>query len=120
QSIGLVVAKSVLALLDAGVPPADILEIGGTFGAHYRDAGWRSGLTILTAMGNVVNALDPDDRMLALYHGVVNVARDCAGQPPRHFLDPLPGEPIPQARLTAWFRQFIEVRDSDGAERALL
>src|SRR5688572_13725513 len=37
QSIGLVVAKSVLALLDAGVPPADILEIGGTFGARYRD-----------------------------------------------------------------------------------
>lgn len=120
QSIGLVVAKSVLALLDAGVPPADILEIGGTFGARYRDAGWRSGLTILTAMGNVAPALDPGDRMLALYHGVVNVARDCAGQPPRHFLDPLPGDEVPQQRLTAWFRQFIEVRDGDGAERALL
>ncbi len=120
QSIGLVVAKSVLALLDAGVPPADILEIGGAFGSRYRDAGWRSGLTILAAMGNVVPVLDPGDRMLALYHGVVNVARDCAGQPPRHFLDPLPGESISQARLTAWFRQFIQVRDSDGAERALL
>ncbi len=120
QSIGLVVAKSVLALLDAGVPPADILEIGGSFGSRYRDAGWRSGLTILAAMGNVAPALDPGDRMLALYHGVVNVARDCAGQPPRHFLDPLPGESISQARLTAWFRQFIQVRDSDGAERALL
>ncbi len=120
QSIGLVVAKSVLALLDAGVPPADILEISGTFGARYREVGWRSGLTILTAMGNVVPALDPDDRMLALYHGAINVARDCAGQPPRHFLDPLPGEDVPQPRLTAWFRQFIEVRDGDGAERALL
>ena len=120
QSIGLVVAKSVLALLDAGVPPADILEIGGVFGARYREVGWRSGLTILTAMGNVAPALDPEDRMLALYHGVVNVARDCAGQPPRHFLDPLPGDAVPQQRLIAWFRQFIEVRDGDGAERALL
>jgi nitrite reductase/ring-hydroxylating ferredoxin subunit len=113
QSLSLVLAKNVLALLEAGAPVADVLAIGGEFGATYRRAGWRSGLTILTAMGNVAPALDPDDRMLALYHGLVNVARDCAGQPPRHVLEPLD-------RLTGWFRQFIEVRDSDGAERALL
>src|SRR5690606_23364076 len=68
---------------------------------------------------NVAPALDPGDRMLALYHWVVNVARDCAGQPPRHSLAPLPGDEVPQQRLTARFRQFIEVRDGDGAERAL-
>ncbi|MDQ3523499.1 MAG: Rieske (2Fe-2S) protein [Chloroflexota bacterium] len=120
QSIGLVVAKNVLALLDAGVPERDILEIGGGFGASYRKSGWRSGLTILTAMGNVLPALAPEDRMLALYHGLVNVARDSAGQPPRHFLDALPDQGIPLDRLKVWFRQFIEVRDSDGAERVLL
>jgi nitrite reductase/ring-hydroxylating ferredoxin subunit len=120
QSIGLVLAKSVLALLNAGVPAAEVLEIGGAFGARYREAGWRSGLTILTAMGNVLPALDRDDRMLALYHGTVNVARDCAGQPPRHLLDPLPGVAIPLDQLMAWFRQFIEVRDSEGAERVVL
>jgi nitrite reductase/ring-hydroxylating ferredoxin subunit len=120
QSIRLVLAKSVLALLDAGVPAADILDIGGQFGARYREAGWRSGLTIMTAMGNILPELDPDDRMLALYHGLVNVARDSAGQPPRHFLDPLPGAEIPPDRLKTWLRQFIEVRDGDGAERALL
>lgn len=120
QSIRLVLAKNVLALLDAGEPVSGILEIGGTFGARYRESGWRSGLTIMTAMGNVLPFLAPDDRMLALYHGLVNVARDSAGQPPRHLLDPLPGEEIPLARLKAWFRQFIEVRDSDGAERVLL
>jgi hypothetical protein len=50
------------------------------------------------------------------------VARDCAGQPPRFALDPLPiqDEPLPAARLKGWFRQFVEVRDADGAERALL
>jgi len=120
QSIRLVLAKNVLALLDAGELAAGILEIGGTFGARYRESGWRSGLTILTAMGNVLPSLGPDDRMLALYHGLVNVARDSAGQPPRHFLDPLPGEEIPLARLKTWFRQFIDVRDSEGAERVLL
>ena len=119
QSIGLVLAKNVLALHEAGVDPAETLAIGGLFGARYRDAGWRSGLTILTAMGNIFPQLDPADRVLALYHGLVNVARDCAGQPPRHLLEALPSA-VPPARLTAWFRQFIEVRDSDGAERALL
>jgi nitrite reductase/ring-hydroxylating ferredoxin subunit len=120
QSISLVLAKNVLALLDAGEPAADILRIGGEFGAAYRAAGWRSGLTILTAMGNALPALATDDRVLALYHGLVHVARDSAGQPPRHFLDPLPGSDIPGDRLANWFRQFIEVRDGDGAERALL
>ena len=120
QSIGLVLARNVLALLEAGEPAASILEIGGVFGARYRESGWRSGLTILTAMGNVLPALTPDDQMLALYHGLVHVARDSAGQPPRHFLDPLPGEGIPLSRLKTWFRQFIDVRDSDGAERVLL
>src|SRR5665811_808354 len=120
QSIGLVLAKNVLALLEVDVAPAEILEIGGKFGARYREAGWRSGLTILTAMGNVLPALDADDRMLALYHGLVNVARDSAGQPPRHFLDSLPGTNLPLSRLKSWFRQFIDVRDSDGAERVLL
>jgi nitrite reductase/ring-hydroxylating ferredoxin subunit len=120
QSISLVLAKNVLALLEAGAPAAGILEIGGAFGARYRESGWRSGLTILTAMGNVLPALAPDDQMLALYHGLVNVARDSAGQPPRHFLDPLPGREMPLSRLKTWFRQFIEVRDSDGAERVLL
>jgi nitrite reductase/ring-hydroxylating ferredoxin subunit len=120
QSIRLVLAKNTLALLEAGVPSRDILEIGGTFGAEYRASGWRSGLTILTAMGNIADRLDPGDRMLALYHGLVNVARDCVGQPPRHALSPLPTTSIPANRLESWFRQCIEVRDTDGAERALL
>ncbi len=120
QSLSLVLAKNVLALLSAGAPAAAIVEIGGAFGVRYRASGWRSGLTILAAMGNVFQDLAPDDGMLALYHGLVHVARDSAGQAPRHLLDPLPGDGIPHDRLVAWFRQFIEVRDSNGAERALL
>lgn len=120
QSIRLVLVKNTLALLEAGVPARDILEVGGIFGAEYRAAGWQSGLTILTAMGNITDRLDPEDRMLALYHGLANVARDSVGQPPRHALTPLPTTSIPADRLESWFRQCIEVRDTDGAERALL
>jgi nitrite reductase/ring-hydroxylating ferredoxin subunit len=120
QSIRLLLAKNTLALLESGVPAREILKIGSIFGVEYRAAGWRSGLTILTAMGNILDRLEPGDRMLALYHGLVNVARDCAGQPPRHAHTPLPTTSIPADRLESWFRQCVEVRDTDGAERALL
>jgi nitrite reductase/ring-hydroxylating ferredoxin subunit len=120
QDLRLVVVKSVLALLAADAPPREMLAIGGRFGAVYRRAGWQAGLTILTAMGNVLPRLRPEDQALALYHGLVNVARDCAGQPPRFALEPLPTRDVSGERLKAWFRQFIEVRDADGAERTLL
>jgi nitrite reductase/ring-hydroxylating ferredoxin subunit len=122
QDLNLVVIKNVLALLEANVPAAEILAIGGRFGATYRRGGWAAGLTILTAMGNVLPKLHPEDQAIALYHGLVNVAGDCAGQPPRFALDPLPKRDVPLGadRLQGWFRQFIDVRDADGAERALL
>jgi nitrite reductase/ring-hydroxylating ferredoxin subunit len=122
QDLNLVVVKNVLALLEDDVPPAEILAIGGRFGATYRRGGWAAGLTILTAMGNLLPKLHPEDQALALYHGLVNVASDCAGQPPRFALDPLPTRDAPLAadRLKGWFRRFIDVRDADGAERALL
>jgi nitrite reductase/ring-hydroxylating ferredoxin subunit len=120
QNLSLVTIKAVLALLDAGVPGATILQTGATFGARYRRAGWGPGLTIMTAMGNVFDALAPEEQALALYHGLVNVASDSDGQAPRFALDPLPTKDVTIDRLKTWFRQFIEVRDSDGAERVLL
>ena len=120
QNLGLVTVKGVLALLEAGAAPREILEIGGAFGATYRRRGWQAGLTILTAMGNALPALRPEDRALALYHGLVNVARDCAGEAPRFALEPLPTREVPADRLKGWFRRFVEVRDGEGAERALL
>jgi nitrite reductase/ring-hydroxylating ferredoxin subunit len=122
QDLNLVVVKNVLALLEDDVPPAQILAIGGRFGATYRRGGWAAGLTILTAMGNLLPKLHREDQPLALYHGLVNIASDCAGQPPRFALDPLPTRDVPLAadRLQGWFRRFIDVRDADGAERSLL
>ncbi len=120
QNISLVIVKAVLALLEAGTPPREILEIGGRFGARYRAMGWGPGLTILTALANVLDDLAPEDRVLALYHGLVHTANDCEGEPPRFTLDPLPTTAIPPARLKSWFRRFVEVRDAEGAERVLL
>jgi nitrite reductase/ring-hydroxylating ferredoxin subunit len=118
QGITLVMAKAVLALLDGGVAPEDIVRTGVEFGTRYREAGWGAGLTVLTAMANVLPHLDPADRALALVAGLAFVSRDTRGRPPRFPLLPLQGGPPPD-RLGAWYRRFIETRSADAAERAL-
>src|ERR1041384_5770681 len=60
-----------------------------------------------------------EERAAALYHGLSDVALEADGDEPRFPLEPLPGEPDPE-RLGRWFRSFIEVRDAEGAERALV
>ncbi len=119
QGINLVIAKAVLQLLDSGVAARDIVREGVEFGSHYRDAGWGAGLTVLTAMANVVDDLPPEDRGLALVHGLAFVSRDTRGRPPWFPLLPL-GDPIPTARLAGWYRRFVETRSADAAERTLV
>jgi nitrite reductase/ring-hydroxylating ferredoxin subunit len=122
QDLSLVLVKSVLGLMaeEPEAAPRRVLATGALFGARQRAGGWGPGLTILTAMGNVLDRLAPDDRPIALFHGLSHVADDCAGQPTRFQLEPLPTSDIPPARLRDWFRQFVEVRNRDGAERVLL
>ncbi|MEX1158891.1 MAG: Rieske (2Fe-2S) protein [Thermomicrobiales bacterium] len=120
QNLNLLTIKSVLALVDSGVDPGEVVEVGGTFGARYREPGWFSGQTILSAMTNMLPHLNAEDQVLALYHGLVRVAGDCAGQAPHFQLDELPTRDIAPERLKSWLRGFVEVRDRDGAERALL
>ncbi len=123
QDLNLITIKAILSLLDLGVPPSEMLATGADFGARYRAQGWGQGLTIMTALANILPALAADDRPLALYHGLVRVAEDSAGRAPRFDLDPLPvaadSAPAPLDRLKAWLRGFVEVRDAEGAERAL-
>ncbi len=118
QGITLVIAKAVLGLLDAGVATTDIVRVGVEFGTRYREAGWGAGLTVLTAMANVLDDLAPTDRPLALVQGLAFVSRDTRGRAPRFPLLAL-GDPIPARRLGAWYRRFIETRSADAAERAL-
>jgi nitrite reductase/ring-hydroxylating ferredoxin subunit len=119
ENLSLVIAKSVIGLDDAGVEYGRPLERGVAFGTRYRADGWSSGLTILAAMANVLDELRPEDRRRALYTGLRSVASDCSGEPPR-FDQPAFEMDDPSAeRLTEWFRENVEVRDEDGAERVL-
>ncbi len=120
RNIPLVIAKAVIALLDGDVKPVEPFRMGLEFGALYRQAGWGQGLTILTCMMNLLPYVDPDDRMRALYHGLAAVARDSAAMPPRFPLRPLPGTVPDVPTLKRWFRQLVEVRDADGAERTVV
>jgi nitrite reductase/ring-hydroxylating ferredoxin subunit len=115
RDLPLVLAKATIALDLSGV-----FETGLEFGVERRSGGWGRGLTTLVCLANLAPRLEPDDRSAALYHGLADVAAESAGAAPRFPLDPLPAAGASQERLARWFRRFVEVRDEEGAERALV
>jgi nitrite reductase/ring-hydroxylating ferredoxin subunit len=132
QNIPLVQAKAILSLMEPPLPEsagtgqgtathivATAAAHGLRYGSRRNRGGWGDGLTILTAMAALQEDLAPEDRPLALYHGARRVGEDAAGQMVRFDLDPLPAHDAPPARLEQWFREFVEVRDAQAAERAL-
>ncbi len=120
RDLPLLLAKATIALLEADPTGTDVFRAGLDFGVARRGGGWFRGLTTLTCFANLAPRLDPDERAAAFYHGLAEVASDSAGQPPRFPLDPLPGRTPGPERLAAWFRRFVDVRDAEGAERALV
>jgi nitrite reductase/ring-hydroxylating ferredoxin subunit len=118
QNIRLVVAKSVIGLDELGAT-SDILLTASLFGLKNRAMGWSTGLSILTAMANVLPHLDAADRRLALYQGLVHVARSTQGQPPDFDLEPLETSETRPERYLEWFRRFVDDRSPEAAERTL-
>lgn len=119
QNIRLVQAKAVIGLLDSGAASEDLLAQAGLYGVQQRQAGWSSGLTILTAMGNVLPLLPAEELIGPLGQGVLHVARDCDDEPPQILLQPLATDTVPLSTLKRWLRRWVEVRDRNGAERCV-
>ena len=119
EGLSLVVAKAVLGLLAAGAAPAEIVRTGIEFGIAYRAPGWGAGLTVLVAMANELDALEPEDQAAALIHALVFVSRDTRGNAPKFAVGPLRTTRVPPERLEAWYRRFVDTRSSDAAERVL-
>ena len=120
HNIRLVIAKSVLGLQASGADYREPLGIGARFGTTYSANGWGAAMSILTCTANILPQLHEDDRPRALYQGLRHVARECAGKAPRFAVEPLPtGETRPEV-FARWFRNFIDVRDDEGAERCLV
>ena len=120
RNLPLVIAKSVIGLVDGGADPVEPFRIGLEFGARYRAGGFGQGLTMHGCFANMLPALDAEDRAHALHHGLSAVASDSAGTAPRFAVRPLPGGEPDVFVLKRWFRQFVEVRDSEGAERCIV
>lgn len=129
QNISLMIAKAVVAMLrgqdgkeqDRDVATSKAFRIGVDFGTHFKQSGWGQGLTTHVCMMNILSRLHSvEDKALALYHGLSAIAQDCASMPPRFKVSPLP-LPWPELPvLKRWFRQFIESRDSQAAERCII
>jgi hypothetical protein len=119
HDLGLVIAKAVHGQLVAEVPTADIVRQVALFGAQNRD-GWGVGLTILTALANLLPVLpEEEEAYLALFHGARRVAADCDGEAPRRERAPLGSRPDPTA-LKRWLQRWTNVRHREAAERTLL
>ncbi len=119
RDLSLVIGKAVLVLTEDG-DPVEPFRAGLEFGTRYRQGGWGQGLTMLTCFMNMLPHLNAEDRPRALYQGLSAVARDTAGMPPRFGVRPLPTLDADIPTLKNWFRQFIEVRDDEGAERCVI
>lgn len=120
RDLSLVMGKAVLVLLEGEGDPVDPFRTGLEFGTHYRRGGWGQGLTIHTCMMNLLPHLDQADRARALYHGLAAVSSESSGEPPRFPIRPLPTTEVDIPTLKGWFRQFVEVRDDEGAERCIV
>jgi nitrite reductase/ring-hydroxylating ferredoxin subunit len=118
HNLGLVIAKAVQGQRAAGVLALDIVRQAALFGVRNREE-WGTGMTILTALANLIPFLPEEEVDLALFHGARRVAADCDGAAPPRQRAPLLSRPEPQA-LKRWLRRWSAVRHREGARRTLL
>ncbi len=119
HGLDLIIAKAVIHLLHSGVDYRELVRIGADLGTRFRNS-WASGMTILTAMANLVPLLPAEEAMRAIYHGLSHVANDIQGQSTRRERQPLEGSTATFEQLKRWLRHWTLVRHRDGSERCLL
>jgi nitrite reductase/ring-hydroxylating ferredoxin subunit len=118
HNLNLVIAKAVQGQRAAGQSPSNVIRQVALFGVRNRD-GWDSGLTILTALGQLMPFLSEEETHLALFHGARRVAADCDGATPYREREPLASRPD-LGTLKRWLRRWVSVRHRDAAERTVL
>lgn len=120
ENITLVMAKAAIGLDDAGEGFHTPVGTAVNFGTKYRAGGWGRGLTTLGCTANLYSQVGGRDKRRAMFTGVRAVADNCAGEPPRFQQYAFDNRDLSKERLLGWFRDTVEVRDADGAERCLL
>ena len=118
HNLGLTIAKAIQGQLVAGVAPLEILRQAALFGVTNLN-GWGSGMTVLTALGNLLPILSEEETFLALFHGIRRLAADCDGAAPHRRRSALAGRPG-RRPLKRWLPRWAAVRHEDAAERTIL
>jgi nitrite reductase/ring-hydroxylating ferredoxin subunit len=119
ENIGLVQAKSIVALLAEGEGAKSVIGEIAKFGARHHRV-WGDGMTMLSLVAWLGPCLGESTLVYALAAAARRVAGNCAGEPMRHSPGRLNGESYEQERLSEWMFHWAKVRHDDAAERTLL
>jgi nitrite reductase/ring-hydroxylating ferredoxin subunit len=119
QNVGLVQAKSILALLGDGESVPSIVRAAVVF-ASANLTGFSEGLTRLACIARLHPFLSTETTYQGLYYAIRKIADEASTSPPRRARDPLmeSGHDLPT--LKRWLRQWVQTRHRDGAERTAL
>jgi nitrite reductase/ring-hydroxylating ferredoxin subunit len=119
RNIGLVQAKSIVALLGEGERAKGMIRKIARFGARHHRV-WGDGMTMLSIVARLAPCLGETTLVYALAAAARTVAGNCAGQPMRHSPGRLNGEGYSEERLREWMFHWAKVRHDEAAERTLL
>ena len=119
QNIGLVQAKSILALLSGGESLGEILRTAIDFASANLTA-VSEGLIRLGCIARLYPYLSSDTAYQGLYYAIRKIADEASESPPRRARQALDDDRHDLATLTRWLKQWVTTRHRDGAERTAL
>ena len=119
QNIGLVQSKSVIGLLESKTDFKEIVRQIARFGSANHE-NWNDGMTSLVVVANLWPDLSDQTRISALSYATRRLAGNCADRPSRRDRNRLDGSTSSLSQLKRWFREWLVVRQRDGAERTAL
>lgn len=119
QNVGLVQAKSLLALLEGGASLDSITTEVVDYAQRNLNT-YTEGMVRLGCIINLFPYLSADTAYLGMYYGVRQLADEASRSVPRRDRQPLDGEGHDHDTLTRWLRQWVQTRHRDGAERTIL
>lgn len=122
QNVGLVQAKSLLALLEGGASLDSITTEVVDYAQRNLNT-YTEGMIRLGCVINLFPHLSADTAYLGLYYAVRQLAQEASNSVPRRDRQPLgglDGEGHDHDTLTRWLSQWVQTRHRDGAERTIL
>ena len=118
QNIGLVQAKSILALMSDDASVDRIVRSAVGF-ASTNLTQFSEGLTRLACIARLYPDLSKETAYQGLYYAIRAIANEASDSPPRRAREPLL-EFHDLATLKGWLKQWVQTRHRDGAERTAL